>query len=311
MMPTYIGLTALSGQIRPDELAVVAGALQTQVIRDFQPEWGVSAIVTACAFNALPAGAIPLIVHDSLDPAANGLHRTRDDERPYIAVPYGPNWSLAASHELLRMLANPTGSARVCGPSHLTGQGTVEYLLDVCGPCQDVAAAYTIDGVAVADFCTKAFFGPAAAAFSFSRSVRQAWQPGANGYVTWLADDGLLYQAHADATGRVRLRGGYSAASRGRMLLHELVDTLTAGRLEALSNAPPTPQMVDAKQNARRARLAQAMRFHEELAWRFSPAPLPTVSQPVQEARRQAARAAAPAALPARDDAELTLRSAS
>ncbi len=83
MLSYYIALTALTGQVRQDELGTVAAALQTQVTRDFLPEWGVNAIVVATAFDAIPAGTIPIIVRDDLnDTAACGYHRTRDDDTP-------------------------------------------------------------------------------------------------------------------------------------------------------------------------------------------------------------------------------------
>jgi hypothetical protein len=214
MVPSYVALTTLTDRIRAEELAAVAAVLQTQIVRDFAPEWHASAVVAAVAFEAIPAGYVPLIVQDTLEAeGTNGFHRTRGDDTPYIMVPYGPNWSLAASNELLRMLADPTGSARRPGPSRMLGQGTVEYLIDVCGPCQDASAAYAIDGVAVADFCTPAFFGAAGHRCSFTGAVRQAFEPAANGVVTWLADDALLYQARADQHGHVRVHGGFSAAN--------------------------------------------------------------------------------------------------
>jgi len=49
------------------------------------------------AFEAIPAGYIPLIVQDTLEAeGCNGFHRTRDDDTPYILVPFGPAWSLSA-----------------------------------------------------------------------------------------------------------------------------------------------------------------------------------------------------------------------
>ncbi|PPQ28325.1 hypothetical protein [Rhodopila globiformis] len=196
-------------------------------------------------------------------------------------MPYGPSWSLAASHLVLQMLANPTGAARRRGPSALSGQGTVEYLVDVCAPCQDVTAAYAIDGIAVSDFCTRRFFGGPAppGAASFTGAVREPFQPAAGGQVTWLADDGLLYQAHADETGRSRVQGGFSAASRGSLSLRELTDLLTPHRLEALANASPTAALLDARQDARRVRVANLARYRDDIAWRFGhvawPAPQP------------------------------------
>jgi hypothetical protein len=273
MIHAYVALTALTDCIRADELAAVAAALQTQVSRDFAPEWGINAVVAAFPFDAIPAGYTPLIVQDTMEATGtNGFHRTRGDDSPYILVPHGPAWSLAASHELLRMLANPTGSSRRPGPSRMSGQGTVEYLVDVCAPCQDISAAYTIDGLAVTDFCTPAYFAgsqPGRQAYSFNGAVRQTFEPAPGGFVTWLADDALLYQARADQRGRVQIHGGFSPANRARMLLRELVDSMTPDRLTVLANAPRTNRLVEAAQNARRVRFANLTRFQEDIAWRF------------------------------------------
>jgi hypothetical protein len=315
MMPSYVALTTLTDRIRSDELAGVAAALQTQVMRDFAPEWGAGAVVAAVPFEAIPAGYVPLIVHDTLEAdGTNGFHRTRNDETPYMLVPYGPSWSLAASHELLRMLANPTGSARRPGPSCLPGQGTVEYLIDVCAPCQDISTAYAIDGVTVSDFCTRAFFGPAGQAYSFNGALPTRFQAAANGIVTWLADDALLYQARADQKGRAQVHGGFSPGNRARMLLRELVDMLTPDRLSRLSNAARTNRLVEAEQNARRARLANLTRFQEDIAWRFGHASAASDAIPRRAARRQKTYASAGARSGrqrATDDAEMAVRSAS
>jgi hypothetical protein len=317
MIPSYIALTTLTDRIRTDELAAVAAALQTQVVRDFAPEWGVGAVVGAFAFEAIPAGYIPLIVQDTLEAdGTDGFHRTRSDDTPYMLVPYGHSWSLAASHELLRMLANPTGSARRPGPSCLPGQGTVEYLVDVCAPCQGIGSAYAIDGVVVSDFCTRAFFGDPGPAYSFSRAVTARFQAAASGIVTWLADDALLYQARADHRGRAQVHGGFSPANRARMLLRELVDMLTPDRLSRLSSAAWTNRLVDAEQNARRARLSNLTRFREDIAWRFGHASAAVAidAMPRRAARRQ--KTYAPAGVGAgqqrvSDDAAMAVRTAS
>ena len=288
MIPSYVALTTLTDHVRAEQLAAVAAALQTQIARDFAPEWHAGAVVAAASFESIPAGYVPLIIQDTLEAeGTNGFHRTRGDDTPYIVVPHGPNWSLAASHELLRMLADPTGSARRPGPSHMPAQGTVEYLIDVAAPCQDVSAAYAIDGVAVSDFCTQAFFGAPGHRCSFTGAVRQAFEPAGNGVVTWLADDALLYQARADQQAQVRVHGGFSPANRARLLLRELVDRLTPDRLSLLSNAPRTNRLEEAEQNARRARLANMTRFRDDIAWRFGHASVdPAEVLPRREARR-------------------------
>jgi hypothetical protein len=316
MTPAFVALTALTERIRVDELAAVAAALQTQVTRDFAPEWGVVAVVAAVPFEAIPAGYTPLIVHDTLEAeGANGFHRTRGDDTPYILVPYGPTWSLAASHELLRMLANPTGSSRRPGPSCMPGQGTVEHLIDVCAPCQDVSAAYAIDGVAVSDFCMRGFFGAAGRECSFTGAAHRPFEPAANGVTTWLADDALLYQARADYQGRVRVHGGFSPANRARLLLREMVDMLTPDRLSRLSNATRATRLVEAEQNARRARLANLTRFQDDVAWRFGHATVVRADAVPRRATGRLKGYAGEAAGPRRQrtdvDTETTVRTAS
>lgn len=279
MMPSYVALTTLTDRIRMDELASVAAALQTQVTRDFSPHWCATAVIVAAPFEAIQAGYCPVIVQDTLEVGgACGLHRTEADEAPYIVLPYGPSWSLAASHAVLQMLADPTGASRRSGASHMAGQGTVDYLIDVCAPCQDIASAYTIGGVVVSDFCTPDFFAgaaPGGASRSFTGSAREPLRPAANGLLTWLADDRLLYQARADETGRVAFCGGFSMAHRGQLTVRELVDMLTPDRLERLANARPTPAILAAQQNARRARFANTARYRDEIAWRFGHANRP------------------------------------
>jgi hypothetical protein len=97
----------------------------------------------------------------------------------------------------------------------------------------------------------------------------------ANGLLTWLADDRLLYQARADETGRIAVRGGFSSTNRGRLSLRELVEMLTADRLERLANARPTPALLVAQQNARRVRVANTTRYSDEIVWRFGRATRP------------------------------------
>jgi hypothetical protein len=279
MLPSYVALTTLTDRIRMDELARVAAALQTQVLRDFAPHWEACAVIAAAVFDAIPARYCPMIVQDTMETEdACGYHRTEADKSPYIVLPYGPSWSMAASHAVLTLLANPTGSGRRPGPSRVAGQGTVEYLLDMCAPCQAIASAYAIDGVVVSDFCTPEFFAASpgrSGPYSHTGAVRHGLMPAANGLLTWLADDGLLYQTRCDDTGRMTVRSGFSVAQRGRISLRELVDLITPDRLERLSNAQPTPALLAALQNARRVRVANMNRYREGLSWRFGQAVRP------------------------------------
>jgi hypothetical protein len=91
--------------------------------------------------------------------------------------------------------------------------------------------------------------------------------------LTWLADDRLLYQSHAAASGRITVHGGFSLTNRGRLTLRELVAMLTPDPLKRLSNARPTAALLIEQQNARRVRVANVTRYREEIAWRFGDAP--------------------------------------
>jgi hypothetical protein len=269
-MTSYcVALAALTERIGFQELA--------QVAKHFAPAWGASAVIAAVAPEAIPAGYCPIFIQDALDTdGADGFHRTSADDSPYIVIPFGRNWSLAAGHELLRFLGDPTGAARLPGPSCMLGQGLVEYLVDVTAPCRDIAQAYAIDGVVVPDFCLPAFYDEhATGPCSFTGSLRHPLRPAAGGAVTWLADDGLLYQARREGQRDPKVHGGFSCANRGGLMLRELVDRQAPRLLRSLANAPTPARLREAEQDAKRARLTNLMRFRDDMGWRFGHARVP------------------------------------
>lgn len=265
MLPIHIALTTT--QVNMAELSRVAGALQQQVQRDFAPVWGVTATIDAFPFEQIPAGCWPIIVQGVIEaPGSAGLHHTEADDTPYALVLYGDTWSLAASHECLEMLADPSGSRRIAAESLIPHQRRVEYLLEVCAPCASIETAYAIHDVIVSDFCTPRFYGSShgdGGGYSFSGTIRQPLQVLASGSLTWFADDGLIYQAWADADGRIGIQGGFSTANRDGQSLREFVNGLIPAQ-RRLSNAEWPTQLVQAE-----ARGAHAARFHDDIAWRF------------------------------------------
>ena len=277
MLPIQVALTSLSDNIRISELARVAAALQTQVTRDFGPVWRVDATIGAFPFELIPPGSWPIIVHDVLDePGAAGIHRMETDDTPYALVLYGDTWSLAASHELLEMLADPSASRKIAGASPIPGQGRADYLLEVCGPCEDIATAYSIDGVIVSDFCAPDFFKPfnaGAARYSLSGAIKRPLQVLPNGSLSWIASDGLLYQMRADEDGEVEWHGGFSIANRDGQSLREFVNALRPDQQEQLSNADIPAHLIEAEASSLAARGTTSTRFRDELAWRFGYAP--------------------------------------
>jgi hypothetical protein len=273
MQPIHIALTTTTTAVQPTDLSQVAAALQKQVTRDFAPIWNVTATVDAFALSEIPAGYWPIIVQDTIDaPGAAGYHQTESDDTPYALVLYGETWSLTASHECLEMLADPFGSQKRTGQSLKAGQGRVDYVVEVCDPCEDSAFAYPVNGVMVSDFYTPAFFDPVAVPqvrYSFTGAITQPFQVLPNGYLSWFASDGMLYQAFADADGGIRLTDGISASGRNGRPLREFVDSLSPDHQRRLSNASRSDAMREAHASARDARGAQGERFRNDIMRRF------------------------------------------
>lgn len=137
------------------ELSAVAKALTTQVERDFSAAWATSAVVTSG--TRVPAGAWPIRVLDQLPMPAGGVHLDKN-HKPYADVLYSPEWTVAASHELLEMLVDPFGHRFVRGPDiDPDSDGhPVDYLVEVADPCE--VYTYEIDGVTVSDFVTPEYY---------------------------------------------------------------------------------------------------------------------------------------------------------
>ena len=180
-MTQQIALVSKTAEIGPHQLERAAAALNTQLTRDFGPAWSVDAAVTTP--RRVPTTAWPLIVTD--DAPAAGIHLD-DHGRPTAVVDYADDWPLAASHELLEMCADPYGNRAVTARSVKPGQGRVDYLVEVCDPCE--ACSYEIDGIAVSDFYTPRYFDPAPRAgvrYSHTGAITRPRQVLRGGYLSW------------------------------------------------------------------------------------------------------------------------------
>lgn len=179
-------------------LAHVAQALQTQVDRDFAPAWGARAVVTAAPGTSAPAGAWPIYVAGTPD-AGFGVHVGRDG--PFAEVCAGEGWSLAASHLLLEMLADPRGDRLADGPDAVSCliHRRVRYLVEVCDPCRTFH--YVIDGVEVSDFVTPDYFRMDGIAVDFLRLLRRPLEVRPGCSLAWQdPDDRHWHQRRADGT---------------------------------------------------------------------------------------------------------------
>ena len=96
------------------------------------------------------------------------------------------DWSLTASHEVLEMLVDPFGNKTIAGESVNPDQGRVEYLVEVSDPVS--GKWYRVNGVKVADFCTRHFWDPVkvdGVQYSFMGNLTGPRQILFGGYLTW------------------------------------------------------------------------------------------------------------------------------
>jgi hypothetical protein len=174
-----VAIANLSTSIDDASFAAAVAAIGVQVRRDFQPEWGAGAYLTATRITLdggaaridAASDAIIYVGDAANDPTLGmdgmfGYHARTNGKLPYafvyldVCAQYGEAWSCTLSHEVLEMLADPTTVMTAAGPAP-AGLGavgrTVSYDLEVCDPTQ--SDSYLVDHVAVSNFVTRAWFG--------------------------------------------------------------------------------------------------------------------------------------------------------
>jgi hypothetical protein len=180
------------------KLARVSAAIQKQVLNDFGPVWNIQATVDAFADLAhIPPGYWHVILEDDIGSTDAGLHKDENNQ-PFALVAYTEGWQLAASHEILEMLVDPSGNAMKSGLSVMPDQGPVSYLLEICDPCAGVEFSYRIDGVPVCDFCTPDYYESTTAPvvrYDFRGAISRPLQVLKGGYLSWnVAETGEWWQ---------------------------------------------------------------------------------------------------------------------
>ncbi|HKJ34293.1 MAG TPA: hypothetical protein VKA34_20875 [Balneolales bacterium] len=170
----------------------VVPALQTQVNRDFAPIWGTGANLKFVAQNSKPSkGAWWLVILDNSDQAgALGYHDMTTEGLPMSKVfaktiqKYKEHWSVAASHELLEMLADPNINLTVFEEFKNGGR---LYAHEVCDACQSENFDYKIDNVLLSDFVYPAWFESFrksdSAQFDYQNKITKPFQLLKGGYI--------------------------------------------------------------------------------------------------------------------------------
>ncbi|MBO3749799.1 hypothetical protein J5X84_27270 [Streptosporangiaceae bacterium NEAU-GS5] len=185
---SHLALVSQSAQLPRSALDSAAAAIQVQVLRDFGPLWGIVATVDAFeTLDDVPVTYYPMVVMDHLPVDAAGIHLDRDF-LPFALIEFSNRWTLTASHEALEMLADPFGNRLQAADSIKSDQGIVEYLVEVCDPCEAVQFSYLINGVVVSDFYLPSYFDPVAVPgnrYSFTGSIERPLQVAEDGYLSW------------------------------------------------------------------------------------------------------------------------------
>jgi len=189
--PLSIALIDPARLVSADDATAVAAVVTKQLQNHLAPAWNVTGSVHYFSDpHSVPNGyALLQLVESAGDDSDYGFH-TLAGNRPvaYVQVEEGSNlWSLTVSHEALEMTVDPTGSTLIAGSSP-DGQRHVQYLAEICDPCQSPDVGYSIDGYLVSEFVLKNYYGPASTPGPYSVNGRitapRSLLP--DGYLSWM-----------------------------------------------------------------------------------------------------------------------------
>jgi hypothetical protein len=189
MLQHRLALVSEVSTVHHRTLTRIAAALNKQVTQDFAPIWGILATVDAfVSLDDVPVGYWPIIVETDINtPGAAGIHEDQTGQ-PFALIEYSNAWSLTASHEALEMLGDPWGRRVHSGQSVKPDQGRVEFLVEVCDPCETAAYGYHVNGILVSDFYTPRYFDPVGSPhvqYSFTGAISQPRSILPGGYLSW------------------------------------------------------------------------------------------------------------------------------
>jgi hypothetical protein len=201
MLTTRVALVPYDNEVEADCHDAVVAALNDQ-IRIVSQAWSVSATIEwQPSLEAMRPECIPLVIlaHDAPF-RDHGIHLTLAG-RPFALIKSGPgsSWSRYASHELIELLCNPYGGRTTPARSLKEEQGEVDYLVEVCDPCE--YSTYKIENVVVSDFVTPDYYQAKTGgdtSYSHEGLIKKPLQLLAGGYIAWQTRPGnAIWQAFA------------------------------------------------------------------------------------------------------------------
>ena len=181
--------------VSDDEVKTAVAALQTQIHRDFAPAWGIDAELVFVAKDSEPApGSWWLVVEDNSEyPGAVAYHTLTSEGLPQVKIAVGNakqagwEWTMAASHDLMEMLANPMLNLTVFVAADNGTSGKL-YVREICDPVSSPEYTYKIDGVVVSNFVFPSWFEsfrkPGSSQFDYGNHLSAPFELGKGAYMT-------------------------------------------------------------------------------------------------------------------------------
>ena len=191
-----IAIISRTVELAGDEVSAAAAAIQQQIVSHFSQIWHINAVVAAFDSYA-PLGYAPIFIDSTISaPSGYTGYHTTNAGNPFAIVQYGPTWTLTASHEAMEMLVDPDGMKTIPGISPADGTSPVNFICEICDPCQDPAYSYKIDGFAVSDFCTPSYFDANAGGsqLSWTGAVKAPLAVLPGGAQLWVTPSNEVYQ---------------------------------------------------------------------------------------------------------------------
>jgi hypothetical protein len=181
MTPFKISILNRSTVLTDSAVAAAVPDLQTQISRDFGPAWGLDATLSFTPRNkSAPKGTRQLIILDNSEQAgALGYHDITEDGLPLgkifakTDITYGNSWTVATSHELLEMLADP--DINLCVYVTVDGK-PLFYAYEIGDPCEADQYGYKIGKTLVSNFVFPSWFeplSPKGTQFDFQKKIKQ------------------------------------------------------------------------------------------------------------------------------------------
>ncbi len=202
-MKITVGVGTAVDTVSLGDAKALATALDIQVKRDLKPIWDVDAeVIFVEDLQKLPAGVHPIIITAPVEGDFAGKHFSQG-AMTHAFINANRNWRLAASHECLEMLVDPTGVKFITSPGiqimdndlHDTADD-FHYLLEVCDPVENPIYAYEINGIPVSDFYTPEYFdrqSKPGARYSHRGSITRPRQILPDGYISWYVPETKIF----------------------------------------------------------------------------------------------------------------------